>query len=518
MVEDANPSSKGVKTYGSITAFAVAVNYIIGAGVFGLPFAFYEAGIPLTFVTLCFFAFFLVLLAGWVLEIIARAHGWTEFSDKRPGGRNLGSVNQSQGDGSDSLPLLGESKPRNRIGYEVISYTRFSRVFGGRKGMILTQTMIVLYSLGSLWAYVATVGSSVAMLGFEFFVKDETCNIYHEPSEKCQHTYYYSVLAYAVVAIPLSLLAIAEQRVLQVVLTVYRFVAFAVMLVSVAVAWAIGGPYQPFDSSSDPSVFSSSLDSSSHVGSIWGFKWSGFGLMFPSAALALNLHWNIPDVVAPAKNKKPMLAVLGSAQIVSLIFYIAIGSVCGIYFNPPDPLVTLNWGHYTGHNGGWGPGDQLWWAKIVELVIVCFPILNLINVFPLVAVSLASNVEALFPDVEEPQEHGKVFNFFFGPSADSRHRHVVIRFYCCIPPMILGALVGKLNIIFTISGMFGFILEFIIPTIFHIVSSNFLVTRFGPGSDKTPYTYWASKRFWVLLTLIIGTAACIAAIVFTILG
>jgi len=381
--------------------------------------------------------------------------------------------------------------------------------------MIATQTMIVLYSLGSLWAYVATVGSSVAMLGFEFFVKTEACNIYHDPSVKCQNTYLASVGAFALIAVPLSLLAIAELRVLQLILTAYRFIAFGVMLVSVAVAWSINGTYTPVHSSSSFSS-SISLSSSSDEESIWAFKWAGFGLMFPSAALALNLHWNIPDVVAPCTDKKRLKMVLAASQIVSLIFYILIGGVCAIYFNPPDPLVTLNWGTYTGHDGGWGPGKQLWWAKVVELVIVCFPILNLINVYPLVAVSLASNVEALFPDVEQPVEHGKLFRFFFGPSADSRHRHMIIRFYCCIPPIILGALLGKLDVIFTISGMFGFILEFIVPTIFHIVSSKTLVKFFGPGSDATPFTDWSSRRFWVILTLVIGSAACSAAIAFSI--
>jgi len=520
MEEDKNPP-KSIATYGKVTAFAVAVNYIIGAGVFGLPYAFYKAGIPLTIITLVFFAFFLVLLAGWVLEVISRVQGWTDYCSSSTRSSNsvesvTTSVNTAMSDEGSSQPLLAHLKPINHIGFEVISYTRFSKVFGGRKGMIVTQIMIALYSLGSLWAYVATVGSSVAMLGFEFFVKNETCNIYHDPSPKCQQTYYLSVLAFAIIAVPLSLLAIAEQRILQVLLTAYRFIAFGVMLVSVIVAWAIGGPI-PRNVSSSLASFDE-LSSSSDNMSIWNFKWAGFGLMFPSAALALNLHWNIPDVVAPAKDKKPMKVVLASAQIVSLIFYILIGGVCAIYFDPPDPLVTLNWGSYTGHQGGWGAGNQLWWAKVVELVIVCFPILNLINVFPLVAVSLASNVEALFPDVEKPQPHGKVFSFFFGSSADSRHRHMIIRFYCCIPPLVLGALLGKLDVIFTISGMFGFILEFIVPTVFHMISSNFLVKRFGAGSDVTPYTNWSSNKFWVLLTLIIGSIACITAIVFTGIG
>ena len=36
---------KGTKTFGQIAAFATAVNFLIGSGVFSLPYAFYVAGI-----------------------------------------------------------------------------------------------------------------------------------------------------------------------------------------------------------------------------------------------------------------------------------------------------------------------------------------------------------------------------------------------------------------------------------------------------------------------------------------
>lgn len=524
-------------TYGPATAFAVAVNFIIGAGVFGLPYAFYRAGIPLTLITFGFFAFFLVQCAWWVLEVIARASGVLAYNSAhspaaappRSPSPTASSVNTAAADEARPLLAPGE-RPVNTIDYQEYSYTRFSKLFGGRPGMLVTQLMIMCYSLGTLWAYVATVGSSVAMLGFEFFVPGERCNIYHEPSHRCQMAYYASVGAYALVVVPLSLMAIAEQRVLQLVLTVYRFLAFGVMLVTVAVAWAVAGPFTHPDaaaSSSASFLFDSSIStsslfdaSSSSTGGfftdVWKFKWEGFGLMFPSAALALNLHWNIPDVVAPCSNKGALKGVLASAQLVSLFFYALIGSVCAIYFNPPDPLVTLNWGTYTGRNGGWGPGPQLWWAKVVELVIVLFPILNLINAFPLVAASLGSNVGSLFPDAEHPVQHGRLFTLVFGPTPDSARRRIAIRLCCVVPPVILGALLGKLNVIFTVTGLFGFVLEFITPTAYFLRSSKYLVSRFGPGADANPYTGIFSNKFWVILAMVVGCVACLTAIYFTV--
>ena len=94
----------------------------------------------------------------------------------------------------------------------------------------------------------------------------------------------------------------------------------------------------------------------------------------------------------------------------------------------------------------------------------------------------------------------------------------MIRLYCAVPPLIFGALLGKLDVIFTVAGLFGFALEFIIPTIYHLLSTRILTRRFGAGAETTPYTGWYSRKFWVWLTLVVGMAACIAAITFTILS
>jgi len=513
---------KGVKTFGQIAAFATAVNFLIGSGVFSLPYAFYVAGIPLTLVTFGFFAFFLVLGAWWIIELVARTEGMKSFEEAK-----------------SQNPLNPPLKPTNHVDFRQHSYTAISYQFGGKKGNYFTQVIILAYSLGSLWGYVATVGSSVAMLIFEFFIKNEECNIYHDPSAKCQKTYYLSVVGYACIVIPLSLFAIAEQQVIQLILTAYRFIALSIMIITVMIAYIINGPMKHGSSSSSLALFTENPgnffepettgllgllgvgSSGSNASNLWGFKWAGFGTMFPCAALALNLHWNIPDCIAPCRNKKHLRAVIASAQLIALVFYLIIGSLCALFFDPPDPLVTLNWSSYTGKDGGWGSGDPYWWATAIQLIIVFFPIINMINTFPLVAISLASNVAMLFPDTKDSgliETHGKFFSAVFGKDPQSKHRRISITLCCIIPPLVLGILVGKLDVIFTIAGLFGFALEFVTPTVFHLKSTKYMSTTFAPGAEKTPYSGWYSSPVMVWIELVVGLTACAMAIAFTIIN
>lgn len=97
-------------------------------------------------------------------------------------------------------------------------------------------------------------------------------------------------------------------------------------------------------------------------------------------------------------------------------------------------------------------------------------------------------------------------------------RRTAIRLLAALPPLVAGAVIGTLDKIFTITGMFGFAIEFVIPTIMQLLSRRMCVKRWGPGSDSTPFSGWHSHSFWVCLELFVGVAAWIAAVVFTIIS
>ena len=61
------------KTVSIIVGFSFLINYTVGMGILGIPFAFFHEGILTGIVTLLIVAFVSWIAAIWVLEVMARA-------------------------------------------------------------------------------------------------------------------------------------------------------------------------------------------------------------------------------------------------------------------------------------------------------------------------------------------------------------------------------------------------------------------------------------------------------------
>lgn len=177
------------------------------------------------------------------------------------------------------------------------------------------------------------------------------------------------------------------------------------------------------------------------------------------------------------------------------------GVVCAVFFNPPDPLITLNWLLFTGRGaGGWSAGvGSAWWAVALRMVVILFPVIDLVNVFPLVVVTLGGNIATALP-IAWPESR----------------RKLVSRLLAALPPLILGTAIGRLDTIFTVTGWFGFAIEFIVPTVFQWLSSRRCVRAFGAGADETPYSGFHSRPLFFWTTLAVGIAALATTIGLTI--
>ncbi|KAH3767154.1 Transmembrane protein [Pelomyxa schiedti] len=483
LLSEPSPRDKvaGKASYGTIAGFAVIINCIIGTGVFGLPYAFWEAGIPfgiiltvimfvLTFVSCC-----------WVLELMARAQGYQRVTG-----------DHAIGDGSGRKPL-------NNLVYEKFDYTKCCQTFAGLPGKIVSEIVMTFYCYGCLWASVSVFASSLSSLVLEFVPSEGHCDIYKDPSSACQGAYYASAVFFGICVVTMSLLDVTQQIKVQMFLTGYRFVGFALMLVTIFVALGVAGPLPP------PSYSASTSSASVEVASFqasdaWGFHPSGFAILVTSAAYAYTVHYNMPDALTPVRNKYTLRQIMLAGLFTSMLFFLLMGIVCAYFFNGlTDPLVILNWASYTGLNGGWGEGTRTWYAWIIYTIITLYPILNLISVYPLIAISLASNLIHLFPK-SFTEKRARIANY-------------TSRIAAALPPIIAGTAFGDLDVIFTFTGLFAFFIQFFIPAVMWELSRRKMEKQFGKGAAISIYTSkWTSNSVSVWVGFTLGVLAFSAAI------
>ncbi|ELP94213.1 hypothetical protein EIN_186400 [Entamoeba invadens IP1] len=451
-----------IHKYTVITCFAVVVNYIVGTGVFGLPSAFYTAGVPLSVLTIIVFSILSCVTALYICESLARAHGLTMAKE------------------------TGDIKME--IGYEVYDYSTMGEMFGKKPLRWATTITLMCSAYGSLWAYVATCVSTLSTLFWLFYsnepMKCDLSNRWHF-DWKCNVTYFTSIGVYGLVVIPLTFIDLSEQSILQLVLTFYRFLSFLVMFITCTVQIAYSGPVEL------------TVGTFEDVSFLKKFKWIGFGSMFTHMAFALACQQNLPDALAPLSKKRlAHVVTLGAIALCSVI-YVAIALVCSWCFTVSTPSpVTLAWADYNGHEGGWGVGKTTWWAFIIKYLILLFPIVNLTNEFPLVATTLSTNMRTLFAD------------------KNSKKTKYIVKALAAFPPFILTALVGSLRVIFDVTGCFSFVLCFTLPCIFQYLSRRKAIKMYK--KKGTPYSGVWSNVFAVVMVACLSLLLFVTAVVFII--
>ncbi len=142
------------------------------------------------------------------------------------------------------------------------------------------------------------------------------------------------------------------------------------------------------------------------------------------------------------------------------------------YFgNSTQQLVTFNWSTFTAREGGWGGSvdNRPAIAIIVQLIVMLFPVFDMLSVFPLVAVTLGNNIYNVLPQ-------GIIYTTLHtssqGFKASVRPKVGVIsaRLLAAIPPIIAAAVFGEISKIFAIAGIFSFWPVLIWPPVLYLLS------------------------------------------------
>ncbi|KAK2961123.1 hypothetical protein BLNAU_3891 [Blattamonas nauphoetae] len=459
--DDTDP--KGMKLIGEFGAYGVILNGLIGAGFFSIPKTYFEAGLIFSILLMSFCAIFSILGAIWTLENIARARGVSYSRSNR----------------------IRHNHTHNQMTFSVYSFTDISKIFLGFGGQLTVVLLMATYGVMSMWMFSSMFASTSANLIVRYFLQSfdtRECIIESNPSDVCQKTYNCVLVGFGLVTLTIEVLGMKYLSRIQIFFTVYRFLAFGTIIVSCIISLAFNGSYWLQDTAN--------IEKAVHPW--YKFQWNSFPSLFSAASFALTACYHLPTILAPMKGgKKHASGVTIAAFLTVAIVYMGIGSLVTLALGD-DVLhfVILNYSNF-GARGftRWSdidsPRSENWFSTIIKLIVMLFPVMNLLSSFPLVSTTMSTNIVTLIP----PHIRSRAPDLIF----------LCINFTMSLAPLILSSFFPSLGIIVRFTGIISIFVACLIPTFFNFYSR--LKTK---PEDKTPFSGWWSRSWVSIITFLYG--------------
>jgi amino acid permease len=344
------------------------------------------------------------------------------------------------------------------IGDAKFEITDLCEIFLGPMGRRSFALTVGLYLYGTLWAY-STV-----------FANSMTANL-----DAGEHSYLIYLTIYVILVVPPSCMELSEQAFVQVILALCRGVMLLFMVGSVLFDMYSGTtPYEI------PAVVE---NNQSHL--------SGVHILIPIALFALIFHESIPAIAEPVKDKHLLTSMFNTGLIVCAVGYYAIALIVSTYFNVDlQSTANLMWKGY----GNTDPSTFGYTIKhIVRYFVLLFPALDVASLYPLTAVVLGNNLFSAFYGYADEAAYDQKTKIFF-------------RLLAAVPPLIGAFFISSLGNITNFTGITGFGIVFIFPSLLAYYSHDKLLEK--GCSPNTIYSNVFTSRPCVIL--LFGFGICIS--------
>jgi len=454
------PSSPG---FSPATAAIFIFNLVVGTGALALPNAFEQAGWLLGTLLLLLLALVSLTTAGWVVESMAACNGilavQQSISDhqiaedlseeRKEEERNYFEESESEhGDKSYLVrtDLAGQVAPTYGTATTMegspCSLTRqleladMAELLYSKFGRLCFSLCMVIYLLGDLAIYCAAVAKSlrdVTCTGSEHGA-NLTNSSNKEPalSDICWqgspvtrgNAYRVYVAAFLLTLGPFTFFNLSKTKYLQMFTTVMRWLAFTTMVVLAVIRLA-----DPTQSHGEPK-----LAQPGNMPAVFGVS-----------VYAFMCHHSIPSLVTPVRTKSKIPAILGLDFVVIAAFYLLV-SLTGIFaFDRVPDLYTLAFQPAPGSEPSLG-------IQLVDYFLNLFPVFTLSTNFPIIAITLRNNLEAIVTGIP----------IFSGMSPFSRR--LTFPLLAILPPTLIALATEDVGILVTITGAFaGAGIQYVIP-------------------------------------------------------
>ena len=328
-------------------------------------------------------------------------------------------------------------------------YAELVRIFLGKVAASVYIASVSLTQYLCLWGYTQVFASAMAV---QFPIADVITSDYS----------LYTIV-FALFAVPLSCLNLNEQILLQLFLSICRFVLIGCMITTaVQATFDVDKTY--FTTQQGPRGAES-------------FRIEGFYCVFPIIVYSSLFHNGIPVLSEPIENKQKVGSMFRlTIMVCCLLFWLLGFSIANMFGEDVEQSANLHWNNYvggTGHLGRHGWEGSAFWSQVISVFVVVFPALNCISSFPLNAIVLGNNMMAtIYGDNVREYE----LNIRF---------RVAYRLLSTVPPIVGALFVRELGLITAYAGLFSIATAFVFPPLLYIQSKA--MARTAGLENKTCY-------------------------------
>lgn len=172
----------------------------------------------------------------------------------------------------------------------------------------------------------------------------------------CRYNYWFCLMLFAIIVVPLSLIEPKNQMAVQVVFGLFRFVLLGGMIGYCFVQLVLGHSHQSCTSDSNGDLGNTSdVDSggsailsngstTSAIDIVLRLDYQGWLESIPIFVFSILLHQAIPTLTHPVRQKKYLRGYFNTVFATVGLIYLSIGILASLWFNScVNETVTLNW-------------------------------------------------------------------------------------------------------------------------------------------------------------------------------
>lgn len=428
--------------FGLWIGYFFSINVVIGSGFLTLPHSFDQSGWLLALIFMILLSLQTYYIGRLLIEVFSRVECLKQLEEvgiyiKRPTLKEIlkGTFNKTEIP-EEIQPIISD----RRFDVSTIAGIIFGQKFG-----VFYMVCLYFFLTGSQVSYVSIFSSSFAAtipLGFS-----GTCNIYDDSAffGNCRINYWFFLAIFFGFMMYLTLRGLREQKWMQTLLTMMRFVIIFLMVgTSIAL---IAGESNIKNNDHTPLKMPPLINFRKILSSL------------PNIMFAFIYQLQFPSIVEFIKDKEANLKkIVFLVGVTSLFVYLILAMLVPIAIHDVKPQCSIE---YSDYSAGYSQSDRPWWTYIISYIIVLFPALDVFSAFTIMAITVSDNLLTLVDGASNED--------FIDYTKQRKYRIMAVTI-----PFFVSFFMYNLEEIISWVGMVGFLLVPICMPLFHLYAREMI--------------------------------------------